>query len=732
MGEPRFQSAAEGLENVLAKVVRYHPAPDLGIVRNAFEFAAEAHSGQMRKSGEPYITHPVGVADIVASLKLDELSLCAALLHDTVEDTDVTLEDIETRFGSEVAALVDGVTKLGKVHFSTKKELQAESFRKMLVAMSKDIRVLLVKLADRTHNMRTLKHMPPVKQRPIAQETLEIYAPLANRLGVSWLKTELEDFSFRYLYPEEYYDLVRNVDAKQGHRQEYTNRVIQTLEKKMRDNGLECEVTGRPKHLYSIWRKMKTQKIEYDQVFDAIAFRIIVDSVTQCYEALGVIHTHWKPIPGRFKDYIALSKPNLYRSLHTSVIGPDNERIEIQIRTAEMHRIAEEGIAAHWKYKEGAKMSLKDEQKFAWLKQLMEWQRELKDPTEFLDTVKVDLFSDEVYVFTPKGDVRVFPRGSTPVDFAYSVHTEVGHHCTGARIGGVMVPLGYKLRNGDVVEIMTRNTQRPNSDWLKFVKTSRAKNRIKALVRKDQRERSASLGRELLITELRKAGTSFSRFQKEFPERKLIEGLGGKVHSLDDLLVQLGYGKMQGSSVVESLYPDQVKKEAPDSEGEKPRPSSRLTGFLKALQRKRSGIIVDGIEDVMVRYGKCCNPVPGDTVVGFITRGRGVTVHARDCAHVDTSDPERRIDVRWDVKAAAGHSISIRVECTDSPGLLASISQSITSSSVNINQAHCRSNGDSTAVNIFHLEVENLDQLQGVMRAVERIKGVFSVERMRF
>ena len=727
----KYKPAAEALEHVLAKVVRYHPSPDLGLVRNAYEFAAQAHSGQMRKSGEPYITHPVGVADIVAALKLDELSLCAALLHDTVEDTDASIEEIDTRFGPDVAALVDGVTKLGKVHFSTKRELQAESFRKMLVAMSKDIRVLLVKLADRTHNMRTLKHMPDAKRRPIAQETLEIYAPLANRLGVSWLKTELEDLSFRYLHPEEYYDLVEQIDVKRADRQEYTNRVISTLEGKMRTNGLDCEVTGRPKHLYSIWRKMQAQKISYEQVYDAIAFRIIVDSVTQCYEALGIIHTHWKPIPGRFKDYIALSKPNLYRSLHTSVIGPDNTRIEIQIRTAEMHRVAEEGIAAHWKYKDGAKMSLKDEQKFAWLKQLMEWQRELKDPTEFLDTVKVDLFSDEVYVFTPKGDVRVFPRGSTPVDFAYSVHTEVGHHCTGARIGGVMVPLGYKLRNGDVVEILTRTTQRPNADWLKFVRTSRAKNRIKALVRKDQRDRSASLGRELLVAELRKAGKSFGRFQKEFPDKKLMEALNSRAHSLDDLLVQLGYGKLQPSSIVQMLYPGT----APEDEGKKEEPigaSSRLTGFLRALQKKRSGIIVDGIEDVMVRYGKCCNPVPGDRVVGFITRGRGVTVHAYECSHVDLSDPDRRIEVRWDGRAAAGHAISIRVECQDSPGLLASISQSITSSSVNINQAHCRSNGDSTAVNIFHLEVQNLDQLQGVMRAIQRIKGVFSVERMRF
>jgi GTP pyrophosphokinase len=719
------------MERVLAAVAEYHPAPDLDLIRRAYHYALNAHEGQTRKSGEPYIHHPVAVSAVVAALKLDEASLCAALLHDTVEDTDATLEDLEEKFGEEIAALVDGVTKLGSFKFSTREEHQAENFRKMLVAMSKDIRVLLVKLADRAHNMRTLKHMKEEKRQRIARETMDIYAPLANRLGVSWLKIELEDLAFRYLHSGEYYDLVEKVDARQEEREIYTEKVREILSVQMVEQGLKCEVFGRPKHLYSIWRKMIAQKIDYEKVYDAIAFRIIVDEVHHCYEALGHIHSAWKPIPGRFKDYIALSKPNLYRSLHTAVIGPEGRRIEVQIRTWEMHEIAEEGIAAHWKYKEGVRMSLKDEQKFAWLKQLMEWQRELADPTEFLDTVKVDLFNDEVYVFTPTGDVKVFPRGATPVDFAFAIHSEVGERCQGARVGGAMVPLSHSLRNGDVVEILTSKTKRVNPDWLKFVKSSRAKTHIRAHVRKEQGARSAEIGRELLVTELRRYGISLNRFAKRDDLAEVFQGIGGRIRDIEELYVQIGYGRVRANEVTEQIIPSETitetgkPVEADENEG-------RISSFFRSLRKNKSSVKVDGIEDVMVRYARCCNPVPGDHVVGFVTRGRGVTVHARDCPHVAESDPARRIAVDWETNASSGHPISIRVVCTDAPGLLASITQSITNGGVNIHQAHCRSSGDESAVNIFQVEVQNLDQLQVIMRDIKRIKGVYSVERMRF
>ena len=714
------------LSDVLDKVAGYNPAPDLDLIKSAYVFAAKVHEGQVRKSGEPYLMHPLAVADIVATLKLDEASICAALLHDTVEDTLATVEDISELFGAEIAHLVDGLTKLAKVSFRTKEERQAENFRKMLIAMSRDIRVILVKLADRTHNMRTLKHLPEAKRTAIAVETLDIYAPLANRLGISWIKTELEDLSFRYIWQDDYYELAEKVNKTRKAREKYTEDVVRILKDVMAESDLAPEVSGRPKHLYSIWRKMKAQNIEFEQVYDAIAFRLILDSIKDCYEALGAVHTHWKPIPGRFKDYIALPKPNMYRSLHTAVIGPRGERIEIQIRTHEMHRIAEEGIAAHWKYKEGAAMNMKDEQKFAWLKQLMEWQRELKDPNEFLDTVKVDLFSEEVYVFTPAGDVRVFPKGATPVDFAYSIHSEVGHHCTGARVGGVMVPLTHSLRNGDIVEILTSKTQRPSADWVRFVKTARAKARIKAFLRQEQRDKSLAIGRELLEKELRKYSMSLAKISKNGRFQEVCEKL--RAANAEDLYVLVGYGKVRPDQVSEALVPPEERQSRAQ---EPPKEEGRIATFLKSLGRRKGGVRVDGIEDLLVRYGSCCNPVPGDDIVGFITRGRGVTVHTRDCPHAGDSDPDRMIDVVWDAGASAAHAINLRVVSADAPGLLAQISQSFTNEGVNISQAHCTATEDHKAVNLFQIHVANLDQLQSVMRNIGRIKGVFSVERVR-
>lgn len=715
------------VDGIITSLASYHPHADFGLIRRAYDFAKSKHEGQLRKSGEPYINHPVAVAELVASLKLDEASICAGLLHDVVEDTPTTTQDVEVLFGAEIAMLVDGLTKLAKVKFTTKEERQAENFRKMLIAMSRDIRVILIKLADRVHNMRTLKHMPPDKQTPIAKETLEIYAPLANRLGISWVKAELEDQSLRYLHPTEFYDLVSKVAAKRREREEYTASTVSVIRGLMAEAHLECDVAGRPKHLYSIWRKMKQQQIEYEQVYDAIAFRVILADVAQCYHALGVIHNRWKPIPGRFKDYIALPKTNMYQSLHTAVIGPGGERIEIQIRTEEMHRTAEEGIAAHWKYKERGGIAAKDEQKFAWLKQLMEWQRELTNPSEFLDIVKVDLFSEEVYVFTPAGDVMMFPKGATPVDFAFAVHSDVGYQCCGARVNGVMVPLSQTLRNGDHVEIISKKGQNPNPDWLKFVKTSRARTRIRAFVRKEQRDRNAVIGRELLEKELRKYGMALSRFTKKSVFEDAIKALNKRVSTLEDLFVLIGYGKIRPDQVVEVAIPPEERNLRTE---EVAKPEVKTTELSKPSSGK-SGVRVDGLDDIMVRYARCCNPVPGDNVTGFVTRGRGVTVHTKDCPAILDEDPDRLIDVYWDVQSVRGHAISVRVVCSDGIGLLSSMSYAITTAGANIIQANCKTTVDQRAVNLFQVEVRNLEHLQQVIRALEHVKGVVSVERVR-
>jgi GTP pyrophosphokinase len=721
---------ASNIEEVLTSVRQYHPAPNLDLIRRAYVLADRAHQGQMRKSGEPYITHPVAVAGLVADLRLDEASICVALLHDTVEDTEVTLAEVQKEFGEEIASLVDGVTKLNQVQFTTKEEQQAENFRKMLIAMSRDIRVILVKLADRVHNMRTLKWQKPEKHQRIAQETLDIYAPLANRLGISWVKMELEDLSFRYLYPQDYKELASRVDEKRSEREDYTLRVVKILEGVMGEAAVRCEVTGRPKHLYSIWKKMKAQGIEYEQVYDAVAFRVFVDEIRQCYEALGVVHTQWSPVPGRFKDYIALPKSNMYRSLHTTVVGPEGRRIEIQIRTWEMHQVAEEGIAAHWKYKEaGSALNLRDEQKFAWLKQLMEWQQELKDPTEFLNTVKVDLFSEEVYVFTPKGDVKVFPKGATPVDFAYAVHSEVGHHCAGARVSGVMVPLDRPLRNGDMVEIITNRLQKPNPDWLEFVMTARARNRIRAFVSKEQRDRAMIIGRELLEKDLRRHGMSLARLRKRKDLPDALRQLGGGVSRLEDVFARIGYNRLSTEQVLDLIIPAD-KRKADGQSG----PAPQVPEPVVSPPRKKKGasaVRVDGVEDMLIMYARCCAPVPGDAIVGFVTRGRGVTVHTRDCPHVLASDPERLIEAEWESNATRAAPISIRVLTLNQPGLLALMTTSITNGGVNIAQAHCVTMPDQRAQNDFELEVDNLAQLQRVMRSLEQIKGVFSVERLR-
>src|SRR5262245_59575986 len=714
------------LDQILSEVASYHPSADLQLVRRAYQFDAVAQAGKTRKSGDPYVTHPLSVSEIICELKLDISSVCAGLLHDCVEDTTATVDQLTTIFGKEIAFLVDGVTKLGKLPYSTREEQQAENFRKMLLAMARDIRVILVKLCDRLDNMRSLNHLPPEKQERIAAETMQIYAPLANRLGIQWVKVELEDLAFKYSYPGEYEQLAADVAKTRAERLEYIAAVEKLIQKELSEHGVPCEVMGRAKHLWSIYQKMKRTQRPFEEIHDAIGFRIITDTQMHCYTALGVAHQTWTPIPGRFKDYIALPKPNLYQSLHTAVIGPRGERIEIQIRTREMNLVAEHGIAAHWKYKEGTSSSAtEDDKKFAWLRQLMEAQKELRDPTEFLESVKIDLFGDEVYVFTPGGDVKALPKGSVPNDFAYAVHSSIGDHCSGARVNGMIVPLRYQLRNGDTIEIITSPNQKPNKDWLKLVKTARARTKIRYLLRQEQREKAVALGTDLIDKALRKHDTTLSRAEKQL--KHAAQEL--KCQTVDELIVQVGYGKITVQQVLEKALPNLAKK----GDGElAPKAESMLKTLLRKVTRRTatSGIKVAGEEDILVRFAKCCSPLPGDPIVGFITRGRGVTVHRRDCDKGLDLDPERRIDVEWDGHSKTQHEVAIQVLCANKPGLLANISQSFTDQGVNISQAHCRATEDGRAVNTFHASVRDLDQLKQVIRSLSRIKGVFSVDRV--
>jgi GTP pyrophosphokinase len=735
------------LNDILQRVASYHPDPDLDIIKKAYVYSAKVHQGQLRKSGEPYLIHPLEVAGLLAELKLDEASIVTGLLHDTIEDTLATAEELTELFGPEVAQLVDGVTKLSKFSASatlSQEEKQAENFRKMIIAMAQDIRVILVKLADRTHNMRTLDHMSEEKQRRIAQETLDIYAPLANRLGISWIKTELEDLSFRYVKPQDFVTLQDKLNKRKKEREKYIEDVSTLIRTKLEERGLTGDVSGRFKHVYSIYKKMKSQGIEFEQIHDIIAFRIIMPAVPSCYEALGLVHQLWKPVPGRFKDFIAIPKPNMYQSLHTTVVGPLGERIEVQIRTPDMHKVAEEGIAAHWAYKEGKAVAVsKDDEKFAWLRQLMEWQQDLKDPKEFLETVKVDLFTDEVFVFTPRGDVKSLPRGATPVDFAYAIHSDVGGRCVGAKVNGKIVPLRYKLKNGDTVEVLTSPQAHPSKDWLTFVKTSRAQQRIRGFIKQQQREKSLQLGRELLERELKRFQLNFNRLLKNGELKKVCEELGYRVE--DDLLVAVGYGKVVPTQVLSRVVPPErlaastgegksasAETSSAASSGSMLPGLSRVTDFAKKLVGKQnsSGVQIGGVDDVLVRFGRCCNPVPGDPIAGFITRGRGVTVHTLGCDKALATDPERRVDVSWDVRGDFKRPVTLRVLTADRTGLLADISNTFSKKGVNISQANCRATGDDRAVNTFEVTISDLKQLTDLMRTIERLPGVYSVERI--
>jgi guanosine-3',5'-bis(diphosphate) 3'-pyrophosphohydrolase len=711
--------------DILERLTSYHPNADVELLKKAYVFSAKVHLGQVRLSGEPYLNHPLEVAGILTQLRLDVASVATGLLHDTVEDTLTTLEEIQENFGKEIAQLVDGLTKISLISLKSSEENQAENFRKMILAMVKDIRVILIKLADRLHNMRTLGYHHPEKQVRIAQETLDIYAPLAHRLGIDWIKSELEDLAFQYLHPQNYEEIQRKIARREKERTRYIEEVKRTLMKKLYENHIEGEVTGRLKQIYSIYLKMKDQNLDFDQVYDITAFRVIVNSIKECYDVLGIIHSLWKPIPGKFKDYVGLPKENMYQSLHTTVIGPYGERIEIQIRTHEMHRIAEEGIAAHWKYKEGKVVEEAEDKRFTWLRQLLEWQRDLKDDAEFIESVKVDLFPHEVYVFTPKGAVKQFPLGATPVDFAYSIHSDVGNHCSGAKVNGKIVPLRYELRSGDTVEIMTSPNQKPSKDWLKFVKTARAKTKIRQWFTNEEREKSINLGKEILEKEFRKYDLQQAKLIKTGELAKVANEFS--YQGVDDLIAAVGYGKVTANQIIGKILP-QERLEQQKEEHEEGRLKSL---FKKITHAPKDALLIKGVDNVMVRYAGCCNPLPGDRVVGFITRGRGVTIHAADCQNAMDDDPNRKVEVEWDSTKEYSYPVRVRIYSDDKKGLLAEISNSISANEANIRNARVDTTEDKKAVSTFEVEIRDLNHLKKVIRALEKIKGVHRAERVR-
>ena len=723
----------ESIDELIESLESTYSPEGLALLRRVFEFSEKAHSGQVRRSGEPYISHPLGVATILADLNLDISTVATGLLHDTVEDTDVTLEMLSEEFGDTISMLVDGVTKISKMKFRHIHEKQGENIRKMIVAMGKDVRVILVKLADRLHNMRTLGSMPFEKQARIAQETLDIYSPLAGRLGISELKVELEDLSFRFSKSEAFYDLAQKVEKKKREREKYIDDVKKELSVEIQDKSkLKFQLSGRPKHLYSIYKKMQMRSVDYDQIFDVLAFRVVVASVPECYEVLGVVHSLWKPIPGRFKDFIAMPKVNNYQSLHTTVIGPGAERIEIQIRTEEMHLIAERGIAAHWKYKENSR-GISDQtgsdtiDKFNWLRELVSMHQRTNSSDEFLENVKTDLAETEIYVFTPKGEVREFPDGATPIDFAYSVHTAVGNKIVAARVNGKLVSLRYELQNGDTVEVITSKNQTPSKDWLKFCVTTRAKSRIRTHVKTEQREQSRIMGRELLEKGFRKYGVAANRYLKGDAFDAYLKGIGG--NNVEDLYVIVGYGKMTPTQVVEALIPQATPEVEEDEDT-----TFLQRAFKSAISKKKkstSVINVGGMDDILVRYGKCCHPIPGDPITGFITRGRGVTVHRADCEKAFELDQDRAIDVSWNSDdVEEGRMVKVRVVSQDVSGLLKLMTEAFQICGVDIHNAQIKTTRDKKAICNFDVSVRNTRQLEDVMVNLRKIRGVMGVTRI--
>ena len=700
------------------------PKDDLAPIEKAYQFASQYHSGQKRSSGEPYMSHPLAVARILAGMRMDVVSIETGLLHDIVEDTSVTTADIQKNFGDEVAKCVDGVTKLSKINFFSAEDRQAESYRKMLLAMVNDIRVIIVKLADRLHNMRTLGFLSPERRERIARETLEIYAPIAHRLGMGKMRGELEDLAFQYLDPEAYAEISTSIESQRAVNEEYLERMRKTLEAELRREGIPARVDARVKRAYSVYQKLKRQKISLDEVYDLLALRIITDSVKNCYGALGVIHNEWSPVPGRIKDFIAIPRPNLYQSLHTSVVGPDGKHFEIQIRTEEMHRIAEEGIAAHWKYKEG-KRGVQDDQRVAWLRQLVEWQQEMRDPGEFMSTLKVDLYPEEVYCFTPKGRVIVLPAGSCPIDFAYAVHSEVGNTCIGAKVNGRIVPLRYVLRNGDIVDVLTQAGHAPSKDWLSIVRTSRAKNKIKHIINENERERAIEIGQKFLEKEARRLGVQLSKIQKAELERVAGEyGLG----KIEDLYASLGYGKFSARQVLQKSAPEQILEEPAPAPAVEPPPGP-------ARRKDDDAVIkVHGVDDVMVYRAKCCNPIKGEAIVGYVTRGKGIAVHARMCPNVQNLmyDAERKIEVEWARHASDSFPVRIVVHTDDRPGLLHQLTSVLSDESTNVRSLEAKTDvsGTSEALVEMTVDVRDKKQLEKLCSTMRRISGVRDVERL--
>ncbi len=712
-------------DEVFSQFVNYFPQADRSLFDRACAVAENAHRHQKTPDGRDYLQHSLEVAAILARLKVDQTTILVGILHDLLDTPDASSAEIEALFGGDVLQLIKTGHKLSNIPYRQKNRQQVESFRKMFVAMARDLRVVLVYLADRLSDMRAIQHCVQSRKESYSRETLEVYAPLANRLGISWLKAELEDLSLQVLEPEKYAAMTRRITTHKEERGDYIDKVGAQIRQLLMDNQIEGDVTGRFKHFYSVYRKMERTGVDLDEIYDLIAFRVLVDSVRECYEVLGLIHATWKPISGRFKDYIAMPKPNMYQSLHTTVIGPFGERMEVQIRTHQMHNIAEEGVAAHWKYKEGGPVPVagRDDQRFSWLRQVMEWQRDVSDhATE--ESALVDLFPEEVYVFTPQGEVKELPRGASPVDFAYAIHTDVGSHCVGARINGKLSTLKTELNNGDIVEVMTATHQTPRKDWLAFVKTSKARNKIRQWVKAEQRERSINTGRELLEKSLRKHQTSLKRALASGVLEQAAADFGYRTTA--DLFAAVGYGKTSPGQVISQVVPrDEKSVDTDHSSGEEPGKAAQ------AQRPTQSAVLIGGIDNVMVRFAHCCNPLPGEPVTGFITRGRGLTVHTVDCFQVQTSDPERRIDVQWDMQRKTVRPVKIRVICDDQKGMLVGISGAISQADANIVSATVHARGDKKGTNLFIVDVENLEHLNRVIREIKKVKGVRRVERLR-
>jgi len=703
------------IDDLIRKILSYYPNADVELLRRAYQFSSEAHSSQKRVEGSPFIGHPLAVASILADMKMDVATVAAGLLHDTIEDTSTTVKNIKDLFSEEIAFLVEALTKLSRMEFMTKEEAHAENFRKMLLAMSEDIRVILIKFADRLHNMHTLQHLPENKQQRIAMETLEIYAPIANRLGIGWLKIELEDLSFKILMPDLYNELVRKVAKRREEQEGYLREITDLMNNKLKEEGISGTVSGRIKHYYGIYQKMQKQRITFEQVHDVLGLRIITDTKANCYAILGLIHSLWTPVPGRFKDYIGVPKSNMYQSLHTTVIGPKGERVEFQIRTSEMNMIAEHGIASHWKYKEKGVIDEKSDRYISWLRDLVTAQRELVDAKDFLEAVKGEVVPEVIYVFTPKGEIKEMPVGSTPVDFAYSIHTEVGHRCVGAKVNDRIVPLRHTLRNGDTVAIITSPTHEPSRDWLKFVVTQRAKSKIKQWIKAEERKQSIELGLKLLEGELKRHDLSIAVLKSE-DIQKVLKFFN--IQSLEDLHASVGYGKISAHQVVNKLIPEKPAEEVP---------VTRITKPPKELK----GITIKGVDNVLYHTAKCCYPIPGDGLVGFVTRGRGVTIHRKDCPNLDrlAVDNARLVDVEWKTEGDATSPARLIVETVDRPGILANLSALISSVNVNISHLEASSTEDKTAFITFILEVKDKSQLSGLTQKIAQMEGILRVSR---